>query len=74
MRIASDSKDVVRHYFKTNPDLLRYLYKHTSLNIFQILNNLRIHYLSRIRKRFAKKVVMEQQSYRHLKRYNDIKQ
>ena len=74
VRIASDSKDVVRHYFKTNPEFLRYLYKHTSLNIFQILNNLRIHYLSRIRKRYAKKVVTEQQPYRHLKQYNDIKQ
>ena len=73
VQIASDSKDVVRHYFKTNPDFLRYLYKHTSLKIFQILNNLRIHYLSRIRKRYAKKVVIEQKPYRHSKQYIDIK-
>ena len=73
MYIASDSKDVVRHYFKTNPEFLRYLYKHTSLNIFQIFNNLKIHYLSRIRKRFTKKVVIEQKPYRHSKQYKDIK-
>lgn len=71
--IASDSNDVVRHYFKTNPEFLRYLYKCTSLSIFQICNNLRIHYLSRIRKRYAKKAALDQQPYRHSKQYNDIK-
>lgn len=71
--IISESKDVVRQYFKTNPEFLRYLYKHTSLNMFQICNNLRIHYLSRIRKRFAKKETDLPHPYRHNKQYDEIK-
>lgn len=72
VRITSDSRDIERHYFCTNPELLRYLYKYTSLSVINILNNLRIHYISRIKKKLHRSTRQYKDCYHHDKKYSEI--
>lgn len=63
--------DIERHWINAVPGLSSYFYQHTTLSWFEIFRNLLIHYKSRIKKKFRKRVVINN-IYIHPKQYNNF--